>query len=63
MDNRYNTLKNKKDFETFVSEIPKYLKELACINKIGNLIFGQQSRLQFSRTLVRLSQVCMPLTF
>lgn len=41
MDNRYNTLKNKKDFEKFVSEIPKYLKELAGKNNNEKLIFNE----------------------
>jgi hypothetical protein len=56
MDNRYNTLKNKKDFETFVSEIPKYLKELACINKIGNLIFSEDEVRDISKYFIELDR-------
>ncbi|SER80900.1 hypothetical protein [Flavobacterium frigoris] len=42
MDNRYNTLKNKKDFEKFISEIPQYIKDLAQTNKYEKLIFSEE---------------------
>lgn len=54
MDNRYNTLKNKKDFETFVSDIPKYLKELASINKYEKLIFSEDEVRDISKYFIDL---------
>lgn len=56
MDSKYNTLKNKKEFEKFVSDIPKYLKELASVNEYKKLIFSEDEVKNISKYFIDLDQ-------
>lgn len=56
MDTKYNTLKNKKDFEKFVLDIPKYLKELESINENNKLIFNEDEVKNISKYFIDLDE-------